>query len=360
MRFASILSLILIVIFGCSKDDSSTENKFDSFDQQKLLMYWSDSLITPAYQDFYSNCEILSRSAEAFTTSPGAAELSKIQSDWLNATLALKKIEAHQFGPISDKLLFMQLDRWPVSETDVTYFIQNNATVDSLLLESKGSVVKGIPVIEYLIFRNDGDQSLVLNEFTTGSYSTIKKQYLLALCKNLHGMAKVVQHDWTTYQPQFIAGNGRRADSPLTLSVNAAINLCENLKNKKTGKPVGAIDFTQHPTEVEAYYSDNGTELIQQNLNQLAQFIGNDNKGLINLLEHLSPGNSVSDSLLLKIDHCVAKAQLIQQPLSKAVVVEEEKVFDLYKSLQDLLSFMKSDVLEVSGIPLLFSDNDGD
>ncbi|MES2628049.1 MAG: imelysin family protein, partial [Bacteroidota bacterium] len=291
MKKLLVLSLsLLIAVVSCKKNESTETpagEAFDKVDQHALLSFWADSIIGSSYAEFeLAGAELAQHSSE-FAANPTNGSLLALQESWSKSALALKRMECLMVGPIAEKLLYLPLDRWPVNESAINALIASGTTIDSTFIANQGSLVKGIPALEYLIFSRKNGNAFVLEQFTTGTKQKVLKSYVTALSANIRGMGVLINTEWKAYRSTYLSKTGRGTTSSLAVSLNAVITLCENVKNKKIGKPLGAIDGVARHEEIESNYADQGTQLILANLYEIRRFTGTKDRGLNKVLNDM-------------------------------------------------------------------------
>jgi len=360
MKQLLTIAVLLLGFSSCKKPNDST-NLFNSFDRKGMLMNQANTLILPAFADFASSTDSLKASAATFIANPSSLTLQNVQNSWLNTALNLKRVELYQFGPIDNHLLYGNLDFWPARNTDVESFISANNSFTAPLIESSGTIVKGSPVIEYLLFNSNA-----LSSFTSASDAQKRKDYLNALCSNLSDKALLISNEWiNSYAATFNSKDAQAIDGSINISINEFIELLEYIKNTKVGKPFGKKDGTKYPDQVEAYYSGKSVAFIKVNLQEMKRlFNGGSGTGYDDFLDHMNAktdaGAKLSEKINTQLDVCIAKCDAFSTPLSSAVNSNTQQVDDLYLALKELNVYLKVDLVNSLGITLTFSDNDGD
>ncbi|MBL0910989.1 MAG: imelysin family protein [Bacteroidia bacterium] len=359
LALAALTGVLLVP--SCKKDCKSA----DCFDRKTMLTDIGNKVIVPSFVEFATASTQLETEAQAFCAAPDIAGLEIVQQRWKETAYAIKKIELFQEGPVKNALLYPMIDFWPVRTNDVNNYLANSTTITKQDLNSKGSTVKGSPVIEYLIFDKTGGNSAVLDRFTTAADASKRKDYLLALTDLLQDHAQQLSAEWSgTYLSTFTQNDGTGISSSSNSLVNELFALEDYIKGMKVGAPAGKKDGNLYPMNVEAYYSSESMAFIRVNLDILeACFKGGDGQGFDDYLDFTEAeldGVALSKVISDQFGVCRSKCDAVTMPLSDAVSQQPAQVNELYTELQRLLVYLKVDMVNNLGITITLNDNDGD
>lgn len=330
-----------------------------------MLTDIGNQVIIPSFQAFADNAQLLEDKAEIFCSAPDETKLIAVQNQWKETAYSIKKIELFKNGPINDGLLYPNIDFWPVRPNDVNNYFNNAANITSAELSTKGSTVKGSPVIEYQIFDKANGNTTVLANFTSSPDAEKRKDYLIALTQNLNTIAQQINTSWTTgYLQTFIDNDGTDIYSSSNSLVNAILELEDYIKGMKLGYPSGKKDGNLYPENVEAYQSGESINFMNENLEILEQtFKGGNGQGLddyLNFVGAEQDGLLLSEKIITQFAACHSKSNAITLPLSEAVTQQPAAINELYIELQKLLVYLKVDMVNNLGITITINDNDGD
>lgn len=351
----------ILLVPSCKKDCKTSQ----CFDRKTMLTDISTQVILPAFADFNTRSQTLHEQSIEFYNNPTEAQLLLLQDTWRQTAYAIKRVELFQTGPMTTGMYYPSIDFWPVRTNDVENYISNTTNFSSNDLTTKGSTVKGSPVIEYLIFDRAGGNSAVLAKFTTATDAGKRKDYLIALTQNLNTQAAALYSLWnTSYQYTFASKDGTDIQSSANSLVNDILALEDYAKGMKIGYPAGKKDGNLYPENVEAYQSEESIRFVEENLDVLEQtFTGGSGQGLDDYLNFVGAednGTLLSDKIVAQFAVCNSKCQAINVPLSDAVTQQPSQVTELYNELQKLLVYLKVDMVNNLGITLTLNDNDGD
>ena len=85
--------------------------------------------------------------------------------------------------------------------------------------------------------------------------------------------------------------------------------------------------------------------------------------GLDNYMTHVGAmqnSNSLSSVINSQIDEIIEKVGQLNDPLSNEIIVNKPAVNEAYSALQQLVPYMKADMMSALGVIVTYQDNDGD
>ncbi|MDN5211518.1 imelysin family protein [Fulvivirgaceae bacterium BMA12] len=362
-----LLTILLLILFGSCSEDGGDGNGNDDFDRVALLNNIGKNIILPNYQSFYQETSNLKDAAMDFAANPSAQLLTGLQTNWKAATLAWKNAEVIDLGPIDQLALKTSIDNWPTNTIAIGEALTTTKTIDNAYITSLGSSSKGLPAIEYLIFDPEGGNQTVLDAMAT---STNRLDYLVALCENLHSLAKQLFEAWDpasdNYLNTFMQADGKDIGSSINMLANNVIFLAEIVKNEKIGVPLGKKSLGELlPKNAEAWRSQSSLSFILENLKALKSiYKGADGEGFDDYLNHINArylqDESLSQVIDTQFDSAIEATEAISLPLTDALTQEKDKVELAFEKAQQLVILLKTDMMSSLGLLVTFSDNDGD
>jgi predicted lipoprotein len=372
MKYSSIVLAafgLAVGILACKKEGEN--DPFSSYDRKAMLGNLGNNLIIPAFQSFQTESGLLKTAAETFAASPNEVNLKAVQDRWRSAAAAWKRAELYKLGPVEDQFLGVAVEYVPTNPTGIDNAIAAGNALNSDYVESKGTNVKGLPALEYLLFDRTNGNAAILGKFTTGDLAAKRREYLKALSQNLNGKASTILTAWQSITlAKFINADGRDVSSSLGLLTNEVIILTENIKNNKLGAPLGKLgNGTAQPSLVEAGQSESSLSHIKTNLQALENTFlgrneaGQDGQGFDDLLDALQAKNNgqlLSVVIKAKFADVNTKVNAISMPLQDAVVQQPQAVESAYVACKELIVLLKVDMTSNLGVLVTFSDNDGD
>lgn len=367
----ALLGAGLLIQAGCGSDGPKPDDKYASFDRQGMLQHLGSNVIIPAFSDFATKADSLVIQADAFNQTPTAAGLTSLQQQWRRTAGAYKRCEAYQFGPVYDQMLAASIDFWPARPDNLERVIAGNTAYSDAFIEQQGTSVKGLAALEYLLFSRSGGAATELARLTTSPDAAQRRAYLLALSQNLRTKARLIRDTWqNSYLTTYVQHDGQDINGSINQTMNQLIAHIDYIKNTKIGLPAGKKDGTTHPTQVEAYESNNSLNHLLNDLTGIERLYtgagrtGVSGPGFDDFLDHLEAqanGQPLAPQVTAKLAECRAKALALgTTDLSAAMTSNPAGVTALYDALKQLLVLVKVDMVSPLGVTLTFNDNDGD
>ncbi|MVM31496.1 hypothetical protein GO755_15730 [Spirosoma sp. HMF4905] len=366
-------AFVSLLVWACSK--TADPSAFDTFDRKGMLTNLGNNVIISSFDVFYQKSDALEAATIAYTADvKNEQKLIAVQKAWLDMSIAWKQASVFKQGPIEDKFLLSNIDFSTkgvyLNTTLLEKAITDGTTIDNAYIESKGSTVKGIHAIEYLIFDKAQSNATVIGGYT-GINGAKRTAYLSALTTNLKNQAKIIVDAWKGgYATTFINADGRDINSSLGILSNKLIDLIYTIRDERIGAPKGnRNNGVPQPDLAESAISNNSITLAINELKGLENaFLGRtpagiDGIGLDDLLDKLG-AKSGTDLLSTKIKNqfatVYAKLNAIPAPLQTAVVSNTVEVQAAYDEIKRLQVMLEVDMINNLGVLLTFSDNDGD
>ena len=364
MKKSLSLLVCVIVLAGCNTNSDSFTSLFKSFDRQGMLSNIGNNMVIPAYADVLVKVQAFNTSASIFKANPTGANLTTLQQSWIQLNSSWRTCEVYGFGPLDYLLSKPKIDNYHCDTAHIETSISTQSIIDETFINSQPVADRGLVAAEYLLFGSGGQDPLTLL-----SADTQRVNYLVAVGEDLALKLAQVNNEWvasgSNYIQTFISNDGNNVSSSLGKFINYIVMVLDEIKNMKLGKPMGKMDATVIPNEVESYYSKQSLHNIQTNIQALEKlFDGSGNSGLYSLLDHLEAkdNNGVLLSDKLKAQYLLVYADInaIATPLDQAVVSDLSHCETLYQDIYTLYIFVKVDVMNQLGLLLTFTDNDGD
>ncbi len=360
LKYCILLTAGLIV---ASCGDSKRE--IGNADRKVILNSITKEVILPSFQDFADRADSLLEATKVFVGKPGIASLEQARRQWKNTALSWKIAGTYSFGPIDDHFLSGSIDYPGVHYPNIEKSISSGTVIDDSYIVSRGSSLKGLKAIEYLLYK-DADAGTVVRDFTS---SPKRREYLSALASNLVVQAGKVLEAWKGSDAPFAAtfGNadGRDIKSSLSILVNKCITQVNLIKDERLAVPLGMRNGgNPDPASIEGRLSGTSMALIRSEIAGVQKCFGNEKvAGLYALLDQLNAMHG--DKLLSQViagqfAEVDRASESISLPLDTAITQETEKVRAFYDSLKKLQVLIGTDLVNQLGIILTFSDNDGD
>jgi predicted lipoprotein len=333
--------LPLLLLAGCSASSAKD-------DRTKVLEALTSNVMLPGYRDLDARSAELKDAVSSHCVSPGAATLDSAKSAWRAARRSLRRTAAYQFGPTEELRAGNNLDFWPVREDDIEKAIADApAVIDAKYLSTLGVSQKGLPTLEYLLFASGVDTAQ-------------RCAYAQAVAKDVAERSHELALAWESYAPELKRSGQAGINLALTGTNSALVELTDRTLAKPLGQKSGGVP---QPDECESRYSGDSMADYQAALASVKSMwvgapSGDKGKGLTLLVRRKDiPFDQIVRSDIEKTDQ---RAGSIQAPLTEQVVNDPEAVQSTLDAARELRKRMATEVVQVMGGTLGFTDNDGD
>ena len=338
-RWWAVAALATAVIFGGCPSEGSDP-------RQETLQSLAEVTAQGQMEAFATEAAGLATAAADLCA--GSGTLAAAQDAWWAARTPLKHLELVKFGPVTEypERVGPKLDDWPVNASAVEELVAGD---DALDFSSFGSAVRGLPVVEYLLWGSeplDGRRCDVL----AGAAADVQANAELLV---------------TAWRDEWAARIGDPAgempwETPqdaVNEWVNRMIFTVENLRFTRLGKPAGDDNGgTPQPTLLESRASGRSLEDARDVLDGVRLVWGENPRGVGALLIDQDLAASVDAAF----DAADAALDAIPEPLEDGLVAEPEAIDAAQESLRELQVLLQVDVAQALGVTIAFNDNDGD
>lgn len=352
----------LLAFSSCKPDGNNKVN----FDRSLMLENIGNNVIIPDYSNLAEKMSLLQQAVTDFNGAADNVKLVALQNAFHDAYLAWQKCSAFEFGPAMDVSLRMSVNTFP---TD-TAQIQNNITSGSYNLETAANIdARGFPALDYLLHKRNGNNTEVLERFTTNNNAQGWKTYLTDLVDDTKTLVDAVKNNWSVsggnYLASFISKDGTDVGSSLGELVNQLNYDYEILKNARIGIPAGKQTLgVPLPEKCEAYYAGYSLELAIEQLNSIKElYLGGMGIGLDDYLVALDAkhgSGQLSDAINSQLDLAKAALQNVPDPLSESVENNQALVNTAYTEIQKGVVLLKTDMPSAMSVLITYQDGDGD
>lgn len=366
---AGILSAILfaaILVISCdSSDEGPGGIPAPDFDQIDMLENYADNLIIPAYTDLQSNADLMKTAVSDFEADPNVANLEVLQANLKSLRTSWQHANFYQFGPAETNTLRAIMNTYP-TDTDK---INQNIESGSYTLGSLDNIAAGgLPALDYLINGMGDTPEQIVEAFTNDPMATARMAYLVDNASFVESSVANVMNAWDPaggdYRETFLSplNVGTGIGSSLGLMVNAMLLHYERfMRDGKIGIPAGVRSAgVPRPTATEAFYGGYSAELTEINIAAFKNlYAGGNGSGLDDYLIFMGV-NALANDIETELDEAISDASKLTDPLSQNIVDDNDRVIQVFTSLQEALVLLKVDMTSILGITITNQDNDGD
>ena len=358
---------IVVIVSSCQKATNNPNIDILSEERGKLLENVTNHIIIPAYENLRDEIEDLKSKAQEFTNNTNTQNINELRNSWLKAYTAWQAVEMFNIGKAEEIDYLKTMNTYPCNPTR----INNNIESQSYDLNESNFpswIVQGFPALDYMLYGLETDSNLIL-DYYLGSDGPKYLAYLNDVIAQMENNTNLVINDWQANKESFISSNGNTATSSLNLLTNDFIYYYEKgLRANKIGIPCGVWDgFQSYEIGVEAYYRKNiSKQLCLKALSSCKDFfngkhinsesLGKSYKDLLtqngdsNLYDNIINGLNEAESAIHNLDDNFRK-QLIEDNIS---------MLNTYDELQDVVVFLKVNMLYSLNITVDYQDSDGD
>ncbi len=360
-RFRGVLFLMMGLFFLPACEPETTSSCANDYDQGTLFTRLADDLIIPAYADSKNEVASLNASWTAFSQSGTSSDLLNVQNDFKSAYEAFVKVEYFEFGPAEDVALRTSLNNFPAN----TLLIEANISSGTYDLEAPDNYYAGFPALDYLLF--SGTENEILDRFNNANSGDAFRTYVSGILGIMVTKLDAVNSGWDSYRGNFISNTGTAAGTSLSLIINALNENFEKTKRDRLGIPAGltALNAPPVPQNVEAFHSGHSLVLMKESFSFAKEFFRNGNgEGLDNFLDDInalgSNGQSLTSVINGGFDDINSSVNLLPEPLSDAVINNEDLVTQAFSDASRQVVHIKTDMPTMLCVAITYIDNPSD
>lgn len=379
-----------VAILAC--DDSSS----DGVSEDAVLDHIADQVILPAHQAFVDATESLALTAANYCDGGLDADLPAVHHAWLTAQTAEQHVELYNFGPWTEfpELLGSRINSWPAAPNNIEALLGSETPLTIEELQRKGSRERGLPVVEYLLFEDRGDDAL-----NDGFVETRRCDYLVAATADLREQAKALHDAWSpdggNYVTKLIRPDGsdmmfETTHDALSELVNRMWFAIENLRRDTISKSLTSSPANANPLAAEGARGDAVYDTMIATLDAVEELFlgapacsGDDSLATPKNIPDVgceplpndgsNPSTPSIDRLLAErgrpdvvlafeqeVRGARASVRSLPADWSNAVYDGRASVATMSDELKDVQLILQADVFNVLGLSIAFNDNDGD
>jgi hypothetical protein len=367
MNFKQIILFffISVLFFSCEKDVADDSENNQDFNRSELLLNWSDNIIIPGYDDFYSSLIDLEESINMFTETPSVDLLATLSEFWLDSYKIWQHIEMFDIG-LAEVINYK--GKMNIYPTDSELILQNIESGDYDLNNNNNFDARGFPALDYMIHGLAENANEIVDFYISyPSYSDYLSNLISAMIYNTN----LIIQDWSVYRDDFLNSTDNTATSSVNKMTNDFIFYFEKgLRANKIGIPAGIFSTDPLPTTVEAYYKqDVSKDLALEALLATKNFFSgkhyNNNlygNGLSTYLDFISisSDNNLSELILSQYDEAEIELAQVNDNFVYQIETNNNQMLYAYDAIQVLVVSFKVDMLQALAISVDYVDADGD
>ena len=342
----------------------------EAFTRGEMLTNWADNIIIPAFEALSGDMDSLSLAANTFTEIPNQENLISLKQSWLNAYLAWQTVAMFDIGMAEEITLRNYMNVYPLdAEEMTTTLLVGGYDLTSVNRQDE----QGFPALDYLLHGLANSEAEIITFYTDEFNGPKYKIFLTDLVERMRSLTYMVLIDWKErYREEFIERDGSGATESVNSMVNAYIYYFEKfLRSGKVGIPAGIFSNSPLSDRVEARYrEDVSKELLIKSLNSAQDFFngvhfsqedsGMSLQGWIDYLEKTRDTHHLDS--LINNQFALIHAQVVNlnDDLGVQVTTDNIGMLETYDLMQEIVIFMKVDMLQLFDIKVDYVDADGD
>lgn len=342
------------------------------FSRQEMLDNIANNIILPIHQGFLDQTVALQEATAAFEDDPTLETLSLLQQAWHDTSNAWEKVTLFEMGRRTF-VYHSQIDNNSAVFTDMIedqILPDENILLDVDYLDGRGSSLKGLRTLEYLIFGAENIPEDVLASYTTMPYAERRMQYLSAAVDLLNVSAQKIWDIWSldgeNYVADFVeADDGSSVQESISMLSNLMLSELEYVVQMNVGIALGGnageVNIAYATSPYSGYSIEQSISLIEA-LQQTFNGDSEDGSGLgfddyLNFLDANYEDGLLSDAINTQMTIFLDSLRNLDQ---STLLEDTDQIQAVYGEGIRLLSLMKVDMAAHLGITITFSDLDGD
>ncbi len=338
------------LVISCDSNDDDPDvvrsTPAPEFDQFDMLSNYVDNLIVPAYSDLQIQADLMKTAVSTFEAQPNLVNLELMQSNLESLRVTWQYANFYQFGPAETNNLRAIINTYPTNADKIDMNIESG----SYSLGSPDNIsAGGLPAFDYLINGLGDTPQQIVEAFTTDPSASARITYLVDNAALVENTISDVLNAWTPaggdYRGTFLSplNAGTGIGSSIDLLVNAMILHFEQFMSEgKIGIPAGVLSGgVPRPTATEAFYGGYSLGLAITNIEAFKNlFNGGTGTGLDDLLIS-AQAIVLYDEIETELEEAISDASKLTDPLSQNIEDDNDRVVQVYNSLQEALVLIK-------------------
>ena len=361
------LIVLCLIITSCSSSDDNISSS-DNFDRKLILENSYDNIIIPAFNDFNNKLQVLESDIVNFTNDASQSNLEAVRTSWENAYISWQSVAMFNIRKAEEIFFADIMNTYPCNEDIINNNVQDSIyEISSISIDNLGST--GFPAIGYLIYGLGEDNTNIVSYYNSNDAEKYKT-YLIALINNMTYNTSQVINDWNNNRDAFVNSSGNTSTSSLNLIINDFLQYFEKrVRESKIATP-SAIrgDLNPRPDQVESLYKPELNKILLESAFSSVErfyygysYTGLSNgTGLEDYLIALENTVDLRNAIDAQIDDINQKISLIDNNFILQLENNPQAMWDIFYSMQNLVTYTKSDMLSKFNISSDYMDNDGD
>lgn len=362
--FVSVIGLMVACRYSSSSESSPVP-----VERQQTLRLFADQVIVPAIDQFSIQARQFSEQAETFCEAPDASQLTRLREQWRELSQRWATVEIMNLGPLKDQRFVSRINFWPIRSERITAFLAAGA-LDPESVEAGGALVRGLPVLEYLLFApTEEPPSPASFSGDHADACTYLRSVAIVLAKD----GQSLQAAWSPSGDNFRQNllDAGKADSKYDKQkeafdelVNAIYQATLLVESAKLARPLGKrTQGVAKPEEVESPFARNSLARVKANIAAIGFALRGTEQEPV---EHsvaallLAKDATVWEDIAQILQDIESTIDAVPGDLYTAVELHPDRVELVFDKIKQLSYLLGADVAGVLGVTPTFGDNDGD
>ena len=355
-------------MIGCFLLTQCLESSYQSSDDRvKILRAISSDIVLARYEEFVVLSDVLAQATANLCNNLTESNLEATRSAWWDARVPWKRAEVVTFGPTYDypHRLRFRIDDWPASDDSIEELIEGDQELTPEGITQLGTVHRGLPVIEYLLW-NAGEETSALEALNT--YPR-RCEALVSVSIDLHANATKLVMLWGDEWIDLVAsedgveGKFDNAQELIVEWVNRMTFTVENVRRKKFEKPLGDLSPDDvRPDVIESRLSGRSLQDAREVLQGVYEiWQGVDAESKIDGLASLISDRRVVSQIDQLFDETRLAFNRLEGPLELLTTDHREATEQAIEALKQLEIGIQTDLAAATEATIRFNDTtDGD
>lgn len=354
-KVLSILACIGLIIWSCSKDDSSSSN---SFDRELLTNSLADNLVDEYFVSFQTELSSFQTLVNALAISPSEQEFNNLQDNWKTLSVKWQGLKFFIVKDLKYTTKEHEIAYWPILPEKIDLTLTSTTPLSNSDIASMGSNQKGIFTLEYLLFN-----------FSWSDFSSNPRiiEYVSHISENNKIAFEELFTEWTSsYKGKYKGSLDNFVTSSIPITTNRLIEYAEFTKNEKLGYPLALSKYkTMDKFKLESIYAKYSLELISANITTIKSvYLGHLNEDRIGyddfLISYGKQGVELDKKIKTQISLLENKLMTLSSPIFNNIPSNTINYIEFHTQLKALIKLLKVELLTILDITPTFSDGDGD
>jgi len=359
--------VLCLTVSSCNTNDDNISSS-DNFDRKEILENTYDNIIMPAFIDLENKLQSLQSNTINFSNEASQNNLKTLRKSWEHAYISWQSVAMFNIRKAEEIFFAEVMNTYPCNEDIIENNVQDSIfEITSFSINNLGST--GFPAFGYLIYGLGGDSTNVLSYYNS-SEGDKYKAYLSALINNMTYSTDLIINDWTENRNDFVNSSGNTSTSSLNLIINDFLYYFEKrVREAKIATPSSIRgDLVPKPNQIESLYKpDINKTLLESAFSSVERFYYgysysglSNGTGLEDYLIALENTDDLRNEIDNQIDDVNQKISLLDNNFILQLENNPQAMWDVFYSMQNLVTYTKSDMLSKFNISSDYMDNDGD